>query len=121
MNDVKEEVIFDEEQWRKEAAAVIQDVRSHVKEIAVSEVLRGSDKEIYFNLTTLEEERFCIQLTCGGFKIVSKEHDVVQEIGISNFETPYSLLDSVSPKFRESFGNELMSKLLVLQKDVKEQ
>ena len=32
------------------------------------------------------------------------------------YETPYSLLDNISPAYREAFGNHLTDKLLKLQK-----
>ena len=32
------------------------------------------------------------------------------------YETPYSLLDNISPAYREAFGNHLTDELLKLQK-----
>ena len=37
------------------------------------------------------------------------------------YETPYSLLDNISPAYREAFGNHLTDQLLKLQKEQEEQ
>ena len=36
------------------------------------------------------------------------------------YETPYSLLDNLSPAYREAFGNDLTNQLLKLQKQREE-
>jgi len=36
--------------------------------------------------------------------------------GENVYETPYSLLDNLSPGYREAFGNDLTKQLLKLQK-----
>ena len=37
------------------------------------------------------------------------------------YETPYSLLDNLSPAYREAFGNHLTNQLLKLQKQREEE
>lgn len=98
--------------WDGEAAAVIQDVRAHVKKIQVSAVPPPS-RGIYINITTLENQPFCVLLGPSGFKIVGKIHDDVslENSNIMFYETPYSLLSSVSPSYDQSFGNLLVKKL----------
>lgn len=56
-----------------------------------------------------------MELSTSGFAIVSLEfHDLIEiteEKELNYFETPYSLLDSISPAYRQSFGNNLLEKL----------
>lgn len=107
--------VLDEEQWRVEAQAVINDVKSHVRDIRVSERLTNTNKVIYLNLTTLEGLQFCVELSASGFTIVGNRHDDASNAGDERFETPYSLLEYVSPRYRQSFGYSLLNKLKELQ------
>ena len=69
-----------------------------------------NNSQIYFNITTLEGQNLTVKLNSQGFAIVSlRSHDDVIEIEDSAateeteqnyFETPYSLLDSISPAYR---------------------
>lgn len=107
----------DEAQWREEAQAVIGDIQAHVDSITISNKLCSSCKRIYLNLVTLEKREFCIELTASGFKIVGNKVDTTEGGGSDVFETPYSLLESVSPGYRQSFGQQLIEKLTRLQKE----
>ncbi|KAG7198997.1 hypothetical protein KM043_013149 [Ampulex compressa] len=110
MEDTGDKVL-DEEQWKLEAKAVINDVKQHVADIRVSEKLQNSNRYIYLNLTTLEGLKFCIKMSGAGFTIVANQHDAVSKTDNEYFETPYSLLDFISPQYRNSFGNSLLDKL----------
>lgn len=103
--------VLDAEQWRQEAQAVIDDVRKHVRDLRVSERLTSTNQVIYLNLITLEGLRFCVELSAAGFAIVGNRHDDTSNAGNERFETPYGLLDFVSPRYRDSFGNALLDKL----------
>ena len=69
------------------------------------------------NITTVEDLKFTVQLSVQGFCVVSSnDHDKIEpkpeeEDDTTYYETPYSLLDSVSPGYREAFGNKLASQL----------
>ena len=70
------------------------------------------------NITTVEDLKLTVQLSVQGFRVVSSnEHDQIIETEdddndeVTFYETPYSLLDSVSPGYREAFGNKLASQL----------
>jgi len=115
--------------WTEEAQAVIQDVKSHVKTIQLSDKLNQNNtnsSQIYFNITTLEGQNLTVKLNSQGFAIVSLgSHDNVIEIEDSAateeteqnyFETPYSLLDFISPEYRQSFTQDLFQKLNNLKK-----
>lgn len=103
--------VLNEEQWRLEAQAVINDVRKHVQDLRVSERLVSTNRVVYLNLTTLEGLEFCVELSAAGFAIVGNRHDDRSNAVNERFETPYGLLDFVSPLYRDSFGNSLMDKL----------
>lgn len=103
--------VLDARQWRLEAQAVIDDVKNHVQDLRVSERLTSTSQVVYLNLITLEGLRFCVELSAAGFAVVGNRHDDVSNVGDERFETPYGLLDFVSPQYRNSFGNELLNKL----------
>ncbi|XP_012141962.1 GSK3-beta interaction protein [Megachile rotundata] len=110
---MKEETneVLDEEQWKLEAQAIINDVKHHVTDIKVSEKLQSSNRFLYLNLTTLEGLKFCIELSSAGFAVVGNDHDDTSQETDQHFETPYSLLDFVSPQYRDSFGSSIIDKL----------
>ncbi|XP_039303752.1 GSK3-beta interaction protein isoform X2 [Solenopsis invicta] len=111
-NDDEADRVLDAKQWRLEAQAVIDDVRKHVQDLKVSERLINTNQVIYLNLTTLEGLQFCVELSAAGFAIVGNRYDDTSNAdNIERFETPYSLLDFVSPQYRNSFGNALLDKL----------
>lgn len=112
-----EETFLDEEGWKEEAKGVIRDVEKYVKLVCVSEVLPSNRSCIFLNLTTREEKHYTIELNPEGFKVVANEHNsntlTVESENI--FETPYALLDSISPAYRQAFGDHLTDQLLKLQ------
>jgi len=105
--------------WKEEAEAVIHDVKDQVKDIKISEKLQSTNSCIYLNITTVEDLKFTVELSPQGFVVVAKDvHDTISKTisetpseDLTYFETPYSLLDSVSPGYREAFGKSLASQL----------
>ena len=84
--------------------------------------LQSDNSCIYLNITTVEDLKLTVQLSVQGFRVVSSnEHDQIIETEddvedddndeVTFYETPYSLLDSISPGYREAFGNNLASQL----------
>lgn len=100
---------------------MIQDISSYVKFVSVAENLPSSNSEIYLNLTTKENNNYTIVLNPEGFKIVGNNFDTANIEGETVYETPYSLLDNISPAYREAFGNDLTQQLLKLQKQQEEE
>lgn len=113
---MEDEKVLDKNQWKIEATAVINDIKNHVRQISMSS-LEGTDEFIYLNLTTLEGQDYCIQMSKMGFSIADICHDSLNMEASTYFETPYSLLDSISPKYRESFAHKLIDSLAALKKD----
>ena len=82
--------------------------------------LQSDNSCIYLNITTVEDLKLTVQLSVQGFRVVSSnEHDFIEtkddatedDDEVTFYETPYSLLDSISPGYREAFGNNLASQL----------
>jgi len=97
--------------WRKEAEAVVNDVKNHVNILTIAENLPNTNQSIFFNVETREKLRICVKLSGAGFQIVGNDFNSLDEGKDGFYETLQSLLSQVSPKFVESFGNELSSKL----------
>ncbi|CAH2106795.1 unnamed protein product [Euphydryas editha] len=112
------EQVLDKETWPAEAEAAINDIRKHVKSAQVSPKLKSTNQKIFINLTTLENFEYCVEMSASGFRVVGRKYDdtTLSTIENMNYETPYALLNSISQKYRESFGGELMNKLLDLAK-----
>lgn len=103
--------VLDEQGWREEAQGVINDVKDQVKLIEVSKSLQSSNSCIYLNVETLEGEKYTFELTVHGFKFCGKEFDSKSWENSQYFETPYALLNSVSPRFKDAFMDVLLRKL----------
>ena len=98
-----ERFLLDEKGWIEEAQAVIKEIVDYVRLFVISDKLVSSESEIFLNLETLEGDRFTVRLDERGFTVVGKELDTV-EAGLleqRQFETPHSLLDNISPQYRQ--------------------
>lgn len=103
----KEEVFLaDSRGWQEEAKAVINDVKEHVNSIEIALIPESSNSNIYLEVITLEEKKITVELSSMGFCIMGDEEEEV-----TYYETPYALLESVSPSYRTSFGSSLSAKL----------
>lgn len=98
--------------WLTEAEAVIIDVQAHTKSIQVSS-LPPPSTGIFLNITTIENQKFCVLLGPSGFKVVGDAHNntSLESTNQVFFETPYALLSRISPSYSQSFGNLLINKL----------
>ncbi|XP_053141630.1 GSK3B-interacting protein isoform X1 [Hemicordylus capensis] len=103
---------------RVEAEAVVNDVLFAVSNMFVSKSLSCAEDVAYINVETRERNRYCLELTEAGLRVVGYAFDQVDD-GVQNpyHETVYSLLDSVSPAYREAFGNALLQRLEALKRD----
>lgn len=103
--------------WESEANAIIRDVKDHVADIFVSSAIPSNRSQIFLNVTTLEQERICVRVSCEGFRVVGKDHDRQlpdEELDTETFDTPYALLGQVSNGYTNSFGNCLSNALMKL-------
>lgn len=111
MLETQEEVLLNEDAWKTEAAGVIQDIQEHVQNICISEKIRSTNRCIYLNVTTMEGTQCCVEMSASGFRIVGNAYDNTAELSNRHFETPYALLNHISPSYSISFGNLLLKKL----------
>ncbi|XP_052009261.1 GSK3-beta interaction protein-like [Xyrauchen texanus] len=97
---------------RLEAEAVVNDVLFAVTGMHVSHNLTSGVDVAYINVETREGNRYCLELTEAGLRVVGHIFDQVDEsLSTQYHETVYSLLDSLSPGYREAFGNALLQRL----------
>ena len=75
------ERLLDEQGWQEEAAGVIKEIADFVKVFKVSEELKASSTEIFFNLVTLEDSKFTIRLSERGFELVGDLLDTNSSAG----------------------------------------
>ncbi|XP_006879118.1 PREDICTED: GSK3-beta interaction protein [Elephantulus edwardii] len=108
----------DMKDMRLEAEAVVSDVLFAVNSMLVSQSLRCADDVAYINVETREGSRYCLELTEAGLRVVGHAFDQVDEaLQMPYHETVYSLLDTLSPAYREAFGNALLQRLEALKRD----
>lgn len=102
--------------WKKEAEAVIKDVGFALRKIEISSSMPQSQTEIYFNIETREGQKYCVELSSYGFRVVSDRFDQAVDTypDETYYETPYALLDKYSSQFRECFAAALEKKLSLL-------
>ncbi|KAM4625173.1 GSK3-beta interaction protein isoform 1-T2 [Polymixia lowei] len=102
----------DVKDMRLEAEAVVNDVLFAVSEMYVSQSLDSALDVAYINVETREGNRYCLELTEAGLRVVGYAFDQVDEdLSTQYHETVYSLLDTLSPGYREAFGNALLQRL----------
>lgn len=104
-------------QWPEEAAAVINDIKYHVRNIRISTILPATDLEIYLNCETLEAKKCTIRMSGDGFQIVSHSFDTIDDLNGFPYETPYALLNEISPGYTTSFGYQLTKALQKIQRE----
>ncbi|KAK7903895.1 hypothetical protein WMY93_016502 [Mugilogobius chulae] len=103
---------------RLEAEAIINDVLFAVSEMHVSHSLNSALDVAYINVKTRERNQYCLELTEAGLRVVGYAFDQVNEDMSTHYhETVYSLLDSLSPGYREAFGNALLMRLESLKQN----
>lgn len=100
--------------WADEAFAIICDVQKHVHQIVISALLPATDLDIYLNCETKESNRVTIRISSDGFQIVGQEFDTNNISGAIAYETPYALLNDISPAYVRSFADDLTAALLNL-------
>jgi len=113
--DSQVEFLLDEEGWKDEAKGVIKDIEAYVKSVTVASELPSTNSQIFLNLLTKEDKEYTVVLNSEGFKVVGFSFNTTDVDGETVYETPYSLLDNLSPAYREAFGQDLTNQLLKLQ------
>ncbi|XP_065065304.1 GSK3-beta interaction protein-like [Rhopilema esculentum] len=99
------------------------DINFAVDFIDASPKLPEQNGRIYINIQTKEKEKFCVELSSSGFKVVGKDFDDMKDENDhqKTYETVYSLLSNISSSYERTFGNELARKLANLQQETETQ
>ncbi|KAL2099342.1 hypothetical protein ACEWY4_005822 [Coilia grayii] len=106
----------DVKDMRLEAEAVVSDVLFAVTHMFVSQSLSSGLDVAYINVETREGKRYCLELSEAGLRVVGYGFDQVDAaVSAPYHETVYSLLDGLSPAYRDAFGNALLQRLERLQ------
>lgn len=101
----------------EEAKRVVREIKFGVEEAGVSTTLESSDSIAYINIRTLEKECWCVELTCGGYKIVSDAFDTISEDQkfkndiLNRFETYEALMHQISQMFVRKFNDSVAERL----------
>lgn len=98
---------YDERLLSVEAKAAVKEVAFAVKTISISQTFPNSEDAYHLNLETLEDKKYCVELTVKGFRIINSNACENSEY----YETIYSLLDAMSPQYRVQFSSALSRKL----------
>lgn len=96
---------------RYDAAHVAKNLAFTVKGISISDKLTSNANLVFLNVTTLEGDRFCIELSERGYRIIGGDYDDVSLDRQQFFESLNSLLETVSPLYTCAFGEALITKL----------
>ena len=104
--------------WRAEATEVSKDIYSCVTSVNLSEDLSAQHQKAaaYLNILTLENTSLTVRVNSAGFTVVGSSFDDnslenTNPGSLVSFETPYSLLHSISPLYSASFAAQLHQKL----------
>jgi len=108
------EQVLNADNWKIEANSVIKDIEKYVKDVQTAE---GTNQFVYLNITTIEGNNYCVELSANGFRVVGKTYNLKDDTNEEYFETPYSLLHKISQSFCQSFSNDLSAKLNNLQEN----
>ncbi|XP_077587621.1 GSK3-beta interaction protein [Stigmatopora nigra] len=110
--------LCDVKDMRLEADAIVNDVLFAVAQMHVSKNLNNSSDVAYINVETRESNQYCLELTEAGLRVVGYTfNEVDEDLTTQYHETVYSLLDTLSPGYREAFGNALLQRLEILQQN----
>ncbi|KHJ82873.1 hypothetical protein OESDEN_17432 [Oesophagostomum dentatum] len=76
---------------------------------------------IFVNLTTIEDQPYCLELTHKGWRITSLRLDCMVgdftrlELFTKYYDSLFSLMDTISPGYRARFGEKLALRLKMLE------
>ncbi|XGW03700.1 hypothetical protein V3C99_015123 [Haemonchus contortus] len=104
-----------------EAIAAVHELSYAVQSMSVSEMLPRTSDMIFVNLTTMEGQPYCLELTHKGWRITSLRTDCMIgdftriELFTKYYDSPYELMDAISPGYRERFGEKLAQRLKMME------
>uniref|UniRef100_A0A0N4ZPA1 DUF727 domain-containing protein n=1 Tax=Parastrongyloides trichosuri TaxID=131310 RepID=A0A0N4ZPA1_PARTI len=102
-----------ESQLEIQAIKAIGRVASVVKDISVSEMLPRTVDIIFVNITTLEDQPFCVELTQKGWRICSLRSDCMigdftkLDLFVNYYESLFEILNIISPEYSDNYSGEV--------------
>uniref|UniRef100_A0A915CWL6 GSKIP domain-containing protein n=1 Tax=Ditylenchus dipsaci TaxID=166011 RepID=A0A915CWL6_9BILA len=106
-----------------EALAAVHQLSCAVQNISVSEMLPRTSELIFVNVTTLEGQPYCLELTLKGWRIASLKNDCMtgdftrMELFTNYYESLYDLMELISPGYKELFNEKLVQRLRLLEEE----
>ena len=122
--------------WKTEACAVIEDVKPYVSSIKIARDQKSCDMRIYFDIETLELQKFVVSMDSNGFSICDNDqnngstteasnsntspsscnrYDQDQQNETKIYETINALLDDNSVEYRKAFAQALLKRMKSLE------
>jgi len=104
-----------------EAIAAVHQLSFAVQSISVSEMLPRTPELIFVNVTTLEGQPYCLELTMKGWRVTSLRSDCMQgdftrmELFTKYYESLYDLMEVISPNYKQRFSEKLEQRLRLLE------
>ncbi|EGT49116.1 hypothetical protein CAEBREN_10104 [Caenorhabditis brenneri] len=101
--------------------AAVHELSFAVQSISVSEMLPRTPDLIFVNVTTLEAQPYCLELTLKGWRITSLRSDCMVgdftrlELFTKYYDSLYLLMDDISPGYRERFSEKLVQRLKLIE------
>ncbi|VDL73030.1 unnamed protein product [Nippostrongylus brasiliensis] len=107
----------DESSLELEAIAAVHELSFAVASISVSEMLPRTPELIFVNVTTVEDQPYCLELTHKGWRITSLRTDCMigdftrLDLFTTYYDSLYALMDRISPGYRSRFNDKLALKV----------
>uniref|UniRef100_A0A914CFN1 GSKIP domain-containing protein n=1 Tax=Acrobeloides nanus TaxID=290746 RepID=A0A914CFN1_9BILA len=104
-----------------EAIAAVHQLSFAVQTISVSEMLPRTSELIFVNVTTMEGQPHCLELTLKGWRVTSLRSDCMQgdftrlELFTKYYDSLYDLMEVISPGYKQRFNEKLEQRLRLLQ------
>ncbi|KAE9421642.1 hypothetical protein Angca_006366, partial [Angiostrongylus cantonensis] len=104
-----------------EAIAAVHELSFGVQSIGISEMLPRTPDLIFVNLTTLEEQPFCVELTHKGWRITSLRCDCMMgdftrfQLFIKYYDSLHSLMCEISSGYCSRSGEKIAHQLNMVE------
>ncbi|KAI6237216.1 GSK3-beta interaction protein [Aphelenchoides besseyi] len=104
-----------------EALAAVHQLSFAVQSISVSEMLPRTPELIFVNVTTLEGQPYCLELTHKGWRLASLRTDCMvgdftrMELFTKYYDSIFDLMEVLSPGYKQVFNDKLAQRLRLLE------
>ncbi|KAI6218022.1 GSK3-beta interaction protein [Aphelenchoides fujianensis] len=104
-----------------EALAAVHQLSFAVQSISISEMLPRTPELIFVNVTTLEGQPYCLELTQKGWRVTSLRTDCMagdftrMDLFVKYYDSLFNLMEVLSPGYKEMFSEKLEQRLRLLE------